>query len=86
LLGTAQEVASPFPVAVLTHGLDPQVSPRLAVAAEDEAAGGEHLVPEQLGRLVEQDHVHPPFGSEVGKGHGYRKLEGATRGPAVPGR
>jgi hypothetical protein len=80
-LSATHEIARPFSVAVLAHRRDPQVPPCPRVAAKHEAAGGENLVPEQLGRLVEQDDVHPPFRCKVSEGYRHGYQEGATRDP-----
>jgi hypothetical protein len=42
-------------------------------------------VPEQLGRLVEQNDVHPSFGSEIGQSDRHGNQERATR-DVFPGR
>jgi predicted transcriptional regulator len=56
-----------FRIAVLPHGADPQFLPGLGIAVEEHPAALHDPLPELLGRLVEQDHVHATFRSQVGE-------------------
>jgi len=75
VLGAAHHAAVGFSVAVLAHGPDAELFPGAEVTAEDGAAGREDAVAKELGCLVEEDDVDPPFRREVGDGRRHACLE-----------
>lgn len=78
MLGFAKHPAVVLPVAVLSHGGDPEVAPCARIVTYDQPARLHDPLAEELRRLVEEHYVHPTIGHQIGDGRGCPCLELAT--------